>query len=116
MEKIHIITAVLIAVATSIVSAAPITADADGYSNGTDISTAFYGMTLSSAGGYSGLDGNVYAWEDGLASTGISVFANNTGQLFYEAHLSGKPVYFFGTTVAGAAYLLKLKHLCPHGA
>lgn len=50
-----------------------------------------------------------------ILATG-SVFANNTGQLFYEAHLSGKPVFFFGTTVAGAAYLLKLKHLCPLGA
>ena len=54
-----------------------ISADADGFSNGSDISTAFAGMTLSSVGGYAGLDGLVYAWGDGLASTGTSVFANN---------------------------------------
>jgi len=59
------------------VGATIISADADGFSNGTDISTAFAGMTLSSVGGYEGLDGLVYTWGDGLASTGASVFANN---------------------------------------
>ena len=57
--------------------AAIITADADGFADGLDISTAFSGMTLSSVGGYPGLDGAVYAWGDGLASTPTSVFANN---------------------------------------
>ena len=61
----------------SCAGAVMISADADGFSDGTDISTAFGGMTLSSVGGYSGLDGFVYAWGDGLASTGASVFANN---------------------------------------
>ena len=59
------------------VGATIISADADGFSDGSDISTAFAGMTLSSVGGYLELDGLVYAWGDGLASTGTSVFANN---------------------------------------
>jgi len=65
-----------------------ITADADGYGNGSVISTAFEGMTLGSAGGYSGLDGMVYAWEDGLASTGSSVFANNLISQLYQLQQS----------------------------
>jgi len=68
---------VLILVLVSSASAVIVSADADGFSDGTDISTAFAGMTLSSVGGYTGLDGLVYAWGDGLASTGTSVFANN---------------------------------------
>ncbi len=62
---------------SSSVSGIIVSADADGYSNGTDISTAFDGITLSSIGDYPGLDGKVYAWADALASTGQSVFANN---------------------------------------
>ena len=54
-----------------------ISADADGFYNGTDISAAFDGIILSSVGGYPGLDGKVYSWADGLASTGTNVFANN---------------------------------------
>ena len=67
----------LVFLAVSPAGATIISADADGYGDGTDISTVFAGITLSSVGGYSGLDGVVYAWGDGLASTGISVFANN---------------------------------------
>jgi hypothetical protein len=67
----------LILVLVSSASAVIVSADADGFSDGTDISTAFAGMTLSSVGGYTGLDGFIYAWGDGLASTGASVFANN---------------------------------------
>ena len=67
----------LVLVIASSAGATVISADADGFSNGTDISTAFAGMTLSSVGGYSGLDGIVYAWGDGLASTPTNVFANN---------------------------------------
>jgi hypothetical protein len=67
----------LVFLIASPVGAAIISADADGFSDGSDISTAFAGMTLSSVGGYPGLDGLVYAWGDGLASTGTSVFANN---------------------------------------
>ena len=62
---------------SSSVSGIIVSADADGYSNGTDISTVFDGITLSSVGGYPGLDGAVYAWADALASTGTNVFANN---------------------------------------
>lgn len=54
-----------------------ITADADGFSDGVDISAVVEGVTLSSVGGYAGLDGRVYACGDGLASTGTNVFANN---------------------------------------
>jgi hypothetical protein len=53
------------------------TLDADGFSQGADISTAFSGITLSSTGGFAGLDGKVYAYGDGLASTGSMVFGNN---------------------------------------
>ena len=42
-----------------------------------NISAVFGDVLLSSVGGYSGLDGNVYASSDGLASTGFNVFANN---------------------------------------
>jgi uncharacterized protein (DUF4213/DUF364 family) len=49
---------------------------------------------------------------DLLLVTG-SVFANNTAEPFYLASLQGKPVYFFGTTVAGIAHIFKLKHICP---
>jgi len=54
-----------------------INVDADGFADDTDISTAFGDVTLSSVGGYAGLDGRVYAHSDGLASTDFSVFANN---------------------------------------
>jgi hypothetical protein len=64
-------------VASATLEGAIISADADGFSNGTDISVVFDGITLSSVGGYPGLDGKVYAWGDGLASTGTNVFANN---------------------------------------
>jgi hypothetical protein len=52
-------------------------ADADGYSDGADISNAFIGMTLSSVGTASGLDGKVYAKTDSHASTGTMTFSNN---------------------------------------
>lgn len=52
---------------------------------------------------------------DLLLVTG-SVFANNTAEQFYRASLEGKPVYFFGTTVAGIAYILGLKHICPQAS
>ena len=68
--------ALLLFIASS-ASGTTVSIDADGYSNGTDISTAFDGVTLSSVGGYPGLDGLVYAWGDALASTGTNVFANN---------------------------------------
>jgi hypothetical protein len=75
MKTLLTLTAVLVIV--SPVSAVLVSADADGYSDGADICTVFEGITLSSVGGYPGLDGIVYAWGDGLASTGTSVFANN---------------------------------------
>jgi hypothetical protein len=80
-EMKTVLSAILVLVMAPIVSAAlegkVISADADGFPNGTDISTVFEGITLSSVGGYTGLDSRVYAWGDGLASTGTIVFANN---------------------------------------
>ena len=69
--------ATLVLITAPAASGMIISSDADGYDNGTNISMAFAGVTLSSVGGYSGLDGIVYAWGDGLASTGKNVFANN---------------------------------------
>jgi len=72
-----IIALLFLFVLVSPASAMLVTADADGFADGANISNAFGGMALSSVGGYTGLDGVVYAWGDGLASTGASVFANN---------------------------------------
>jgi len=69
--------AVVILLAVSPVFGVIVSADADGFGDGSDISAVFAGMALSSVGGYSGLDGAVYARGDGLASTGTMVFANN---------------------------------------
>ena len=85
----NLLVVALVLVMASSVSATIISADADGYSDDTDISTAFDGMTLSSVGGYPGLDGLVYAWGDGLASTGVSVFANNSSfERQWSAHIT----------------------------
>lgn len=73
----NLLAAALVLAMASSAGATFVSADADGFSDGTDISMVFAGMTLSSVGGYPGLDGFIYAWSDGLASTGISVFANN---------------------------------------
>jgi hypothetical protein len=59
--------------------AAIVTIDADSFTEGADISDGFNGITLSSVGGFPGLDGKVYAYSDGLASTGTKVFGNNLG-------------------------------------
>ncbi len=75
MKKLAVVGFVFLAVSS--VSGITISVDADGFTDGEDISMAFDFVTLSSVGGYSGLDGIVYAQGDGLASTGTSVFANN---------------------------------------
>jgi len=54
-----------------------ITADADGYENGQDISDLFGGIALSAIGRAVGLDGRVYAYPDPLATTGAKVFGHN---------------------------------------
>jgi len=77
LTKTACLTIVLICFTFSPVTAAVISIDADDYPDGTDISTAFPGITLSSVGDYTGLDGLVYAWGDALASTSTNVFANN---------------------------------------
>ncbi|AQT67568.1 hypothetical protein STSP2_00716 [Anaerohalosphaera lusitana] len=53
--------------------------DPDAYGDGVDVSDIYSDATLSSVGGYPGLDGRVYAVEDGFASTGTMVFGNNLG-------------------------------------
>ena len=64
--------------------------DADSFANGANISNLFSGITLSSVGGYAGLDGKVYAFEDGLSSTGDNVFGNNLSfQRQWFADLAG---------------------------
>ena len=70
-------TILLCLVITSSAAATIVTADADGFTDDTDISSIFSGITLSAVGGYTGLDPTVYAFSDGLASTPTSVFANN---------------------------------------
>lgn len=75
MEKVVLAFTCLLLVARC--DAAMISIDADGFTEGEEISAAFAGVTLSAVGGYPGLEPVVYAWEDGLASTGTSVFANN---------------------------------------
>jgi len=76
MKNPLVVSVLVLAFALS-VQAELISADADGFTDDSDISSVFSGMTLSSVGGYEGLDGLVYAWGDGLASTGTGVFANN---------------------------------------
>ena len=73
----NLLACVLILFTSSPVSGVIISADADGYTEGTNMSTAFAGLTLSSVGSSSGLDGIVYAYDDDLASTGTSVFGHD---------------------------------------
>lgn len=85
----NILAAALILLTSSSVRGVIISADADGYTEGTEISTAFTGLTLSSIGRSSGLDGLVYAYDDELASTGTSVFGHNLSnhrQWYYDAY------------------------------
>ena len=91
MEKTLVSIVILLSVLGASVQGTIISADADGFINNTDISTAFGGMTLSSVGGYAGLDGMVYAWGDGLASTGGCVFANNLSfqRQWYAGEMEG---------------------------
>lgn len=75
MKRLAVIVLVFFAVSSA--KGITIAVDADGFADGEDISMSFDFVTLSSVGGYPGLDGIVYAWGDGLASTGTNVFANN---------------------------------------
>ena len=90
-----IIVMLIISMTVSTAQGLLVTAEADGYSEGADISKAFIGMTLSSVGTYSELDGHVYSRTSDFASTGISVFGNNlsgtdiqgtpSNQLWYQS-------------------------------
>lgn len=79
-----LLTALLVFIIVSPLSAKTISADADSFSNGTDISKAFAGITLSTVGGYPGHDGLVYAWSDIRASTGTNVFDNSLSAPFEQ--------------------------------
>lgn len=85
----NVLVVVIVFFMASSVKGMIVSADADGYSESTNISTAFAGLTLSSIGRSSGLDGFVYAYEDDLASTGTSVFGHNLSnhrQWYYDAY------------------------------
>ncbi len=73
----NVLTVAMLLFMASAVKGVIISADADGYSGGANISTAFAGMTLSSVGSALGLDGFVYAYDDVRASTGTGVFGHN---------------------------------------
>ena len=68
-----------------------ISVDADGFSEGADISRAFTGVILSSEGEAKALDGSVYAYRHPLASTGDKVFGHNlpSNELWYFTNTSG---------------------------
>ncbi len=55
----NVLTVAMLFFMASAVKGVIISADADGYSGGANISTAFAGMTLSSVGSALGLDGFV---------------------------------------------------------
>jgi len=59
--------------------------DADAFADGTDISNAFTGITLSAID-FSNCDGKVYAETDSLASTGSNVFGNSSTAFYNEWH------------------------------
>ena len=92
MKVLSVLVSVIIA--TSSVGAATIWADADGFENGTNISTVFAGVTLSSVGGYPGLDGSVYSWWDSRASTGTKVFDNNLLSPFEQQWMIDETIGF----------------------
>jgi hypothetical protein len=54
-----------------------IVVDPDAFTDGTDVSNAFPGVTLSALGNYDNADSKVYARADSLASTGDNVFGTN---------------------------------------
>jgi hypothetical protein len=74
-------------------SASLVTVNPDEFAAGTDISTAFEFVTLSSGGGGSGLDGKVYAAVRS-ASTGDMVFGNSriSSKLWLNSDTNG---YYF---------------------
>jgi hypothetical protein len=75
------VTLALIFFSVGTVQATTVTIDPDTFPDGSDISNAFDGVTLSSIGSYNGpgapLDGHVYALTSDFASTGTNVFGNN---------------------------------------
>lgn len=93
----------MILVMASTVSAVVVSADADGYADGANISNAFTGITLSSTGTDTNLDGQVYARvpiNPAYASTGKLVFGNNlqgtdtSGSPYSEIWYSGGGLSF----------------------
>jgi hypothetical protein len=69
---------VIMLVGASTTKAVVVTIDPDDFSNGTDISNAFPGVTLSAVGSMAGLNGIVYSrTAPAHASTGTNVFGNS---------------------------------------
>ncbi len=54
-----------------------VTIDPDSFENG-DVITGSFGISISSVGDIDDLDGAVYSFEDGYASTGNKVFGNSS--------------------------------------
>ncbi|MBN2716063.1 MAG: hypothetical protein JXX14_09430 [Deltaproteobacteria bacterium] len=53
---------------------------------------------------------------DVVLATGSTIVNDTLKTLLALAEKHGKPLYLFGTTIAGAAEILKLKRLCFYGA
>lgn len=53
------------------------------------------------------------AWSDVLVVTGATLVSGTLPHILEWAELSGKPVLFYGTSIAGAAYLMDLPRFCP---
>jgi hypothetical protein len=72
-------------------SAMLVSVDPDGFASGTDISTAFPNVTLSSGGGAAGLNGKVYAAASSSTSTGGMVFGNSrtSSKLWLNSNTNG---------------------------
>lgn len=82
----------------------------------TDLSAESMGKIFSGAEIWDGMarTEELIAVSDLILVTG-SVFVNGTEEPFLAAVEAGNPLYFYGTTVTGLAFLLGLPHICPLG-
>ena len=84
--------------------------------NVTDLSAKSIGTIFSGVEIWDGMTrtGQLIAESDLILVTG-SVLINDTAEPFLAAQKAGKPLYFYGTTITGPAYLLNLPHICLLG-
>ena len=75
--------------------------------NPDNIGDVRYGVTIEDGEDYE----KAIEWATVILCTGSTII-NGTITHFSEA---GKPVYFYGTTIAGAAVILGLQRLCAMG-